>query len=102
MPMHLIEIHAVPLDPTNVQEFGGAYVNCWIESPSLGEAVSRALAEVEGAGWRLDEVRRAHLTTRESYTGDDDGLEYYEQAFIDKEVLLFHTYPVKDEEHGKD
>lgn len=102
LPMYLVEIHAVPLDPTDVQEFGGAYVNCWIESPSLGEAVSRAMAEVEGAGWRPDEVRRAHLTTRESYTGDDDGLEYYEQALIDQEVFVFYTYPIEDEDHEED
>lgn len=98
MPMYLIQIHALPGRDAALQEFGNAYVNCWIEAPDLGEAVCRALAEVEGAGWHPDEICRGFLTTREAYTGDDDGLEYFEQALIDKEVCVFYTYPVGGED----
>lgn len=79
-----------------LQEYGGAYVNCWIEAPDLGDAVCRALAAIQSAGWTPDEIHRGFQTTREAYTGDGDGLEYFEQALIDKEVCVFHTYPVED------
>lgn len=97
MPMYLVEVHARPDSGQHAQEFGGAYVNCWIEASDLGDAVRCALAEIERAGWMPDEVRRAAITTRDAYTGDDDGLEYYEQALIDRVVCVFHTYPLEDE-----
>lgn len=102
MPMYLVEIHALPGPDAALREFGGAYVNCWIEAPDLGEAVRRALAEVQDAGWDPQEVQHGALSSREDYTGEDDGLAYFEQALIDKEVCVFHIYPVEDEEDEED
>ncbi|MCL4743256.1 MAG: hypothetical protein KJZ54_13760 [Phycisphaerales bacterium] len=98
MDMYLVEIHAVPEPTHDDGTVGGAYVVCWIEAPDLDDAVRRARAEIVDAGWRPGELRRGHVTTREEYTGDNDGqLEYFEQALIDKEVCVFYSYPVHDE-----
>ncbi|OAB63283.1 hypothetical protein AY599_06670 [Leptolyngbya valderiana BDU 20041] len=102
MPMYLIELHALPGPAALLEDVGGAYVNCWIEAADLGQAVSRAIAEVEGGGWTPDVVRHGAIITREDYAGDDDdGLEYFEQALIDKEVCVFHLYPAGSEEEDE-
>jgi hypothetical protein len=98
MDMYFVEIHAVPEpDHPDAEAVGGAYINCWIEATDLDDAVSRGRAEIIDAGWQPGELRRAYQTTRDDYTGEDDGLEYFEQALIDKEVCVFHCYPVHDE-----
>jgi hypothetical protein len=97
MDMYFVEIHAVPEPIHDDGTVGGAYVTCWIEASDLDDAVRRAHVEIKDAGWQPGELRRGYLTTRNDYTDDDDGLEYFEQALIDKEVCVFHCYPVHDE-----
>ncbi len=99
MPMYLVEIHALPSPAAVLEDPEGAYVNCWIEAADLGEAVCRALAEIARAGWEPEAIRHGAIITREDYAGDDDdGLEYFEQALIDKAVCVFYTYPAGSED----
>jgi len=98
MPMFMIQFQAIPkADSPEAQEVGGAFVNCWIEAPDLDAAVGKAKHEITDQGWEPLELRQAEETTRDDYTDDHEGLEYFEQALIDKEVCVFHCYPIEDE-----
>ena len=44
--------------------------------------------------WRVTGVEVAMLVTREMQAEQPDRMEYFEQAEIDGEVLVFHTWPV--------
>lgn len=97
MDMFFVEMHAVPGPGQADVNVGGAYVNCWIKATDEDDAVGRARAQISDAGWKPVEFRRAHTTRRADYTGQDEGLQYFEQALLEKEVCVFHCYPVQDE-----
>ncbi|MEQ9207880.1 MAG: hypothetical protein RLN78_10980 [Phycisphaerales bacterium] len=96
MPMYFFSFHSIPLKPEDKLEFGGAYVNCWIQDSSIGKAEERARAVVECNEWSItNQDNDSYETTRDHWIGDAQ-LEYYDQALIDGEVWVFHTYPVED------
>ncbi len=47
-------------------------------------------------GWQPNQSSPAHLVSKADYAPDDPDREYFEQALIDGEVLVFHTYPAQD------
>lgn len=73
-------------------------MSCWIERPTLDEAVRVARAGIEEEGWIVDEPDEAYAVDAATYPPGGDGREYFEQALIDKEVFVFHMYPEVDEE----
>ncbi|PSR54089.1 hypothetical protein AHMF7605_11435 [Adhaeribacter arboris] len=96
--MFLLIYHGKPQSQTgDLEDVGGAYIKCWIESENFDQADTTAQQEIEGMGWNVLELDEAFTITREDYSEDLNELEYYEQALIDKEVFLFHTYPIEEE-----
>jgi hypothetical protein len=89
--------HAVPSDahPQSLS-IGGAYVSCWIERPTLDEADEVARQWIRSHDWENEEREEAYAIDRSAYENEPSGLEYYEQALIDAEVFVFHTYPADD------
>lgn len=85
-------------DTSQFDQFGGAYVNCWLDEPSEDAAVSRAEAEVRDCGWIPESISKIVAVTRETYIDHEDGREYFEQALTDGVVLVFHTFPHEPEE----
>jgi hypothetical protein len=83
--------------PTEAQdgyaEFGGAYVNCWVDAASERDAVAIAQAEVREAEWEPGPIESVGPVTADDYTDDASGREYFEQALLDGVVLVFHTWP---------
>lgn len=80
------------------EEHGGAFVSCWIDRPNLAEAKRIAREMIERHGWIADEPDEAYPIDRTAYETDATGREFYEQALIDKEVIVFHVFPLVDEE----
>jgi hypothetical protein len=76
----------------------GAYVSCWIERPTLDEAVRVARSGIEAQGWIVDEPDEAYEVDAATYPPGNQGREYFEQALIDKEVWAFHTFEEMDGE----
>jgi hypothetical protein len=82
---------------------GGAAVSCWVNADDLRSAELRAVALIEGHGWRPHRFDSWKIVNRETYadgevaSGDEpDGPELRglaEQAFIDGEVCVFYTWP---------
>lgn len=77
-------------------EIGGAFVNCWMKRDSLDEAIADAKALVIAADFIADEPHEISEVMRENYDESSAELAYFEQAMIDDEVLVFHTFPVVD------
>ena len=77
---------------------GGAYVNAFVDRSSQTEAIETAERGLEEAGWLVDEIGEISLVARADYSGDDENLQYFDQALVDGEVLIFHTWPNEPQE----
>ena len=95
--MYLLTYHVQP-NPHNPEheEIGGAYVNCYIEADTFEEADFIAKGDLEKNQWRILELDDARIVSREDYADEDEDLEFYQQALIDKEVFVFHMYPIEE------
>lgn len=71
----------------------GAYVSCWIQADSIKKASKMEKDKIEFEKWEVLEIDEAYEINGQDYKTNANGLEFYEQAMIDKWVLVFHTYP---------
>ena len=92
--MYYLRFHALPTpNASDVQLYGGAFVCCWIERATQAEAVAVAKDMIAHRKWTIEALDEAKPIFRRDYEDGDDGLQYFEQAEIDSEVLVFHKYP---------
>jgi hypothetical protein len=68
-------------------------VNCWIVRPAIEDAEKEAMLDIEGQHWIILERDDAEETSNEDYEADDESLQFFEQAQIDKEVYVYHKSP---------
>jgi hypothetical protein len=95
MPMFFFQFEVQPSknDPDR-NKFGGAIVNCWILRDTQNQAEAVARSWIGGQDWHITRVESASLMTKEKQLESPDGMQYFEQAEIDREVFVFHTWPV--------
>jgi hypothetical protein len=97
--LYLVTVEAEPsADTDDSREYGGAYVNVYIQAASEAAALAAAQREIAQAGWACKAIDRVTYVTREDFTNEDDGLESFEQALIDGVRLDFHTFPIGAED----
>ncbi|MBN9693684.1 MAG: hypothetical protein J0M24_25855 [Verrucomicrobia bacterium] len=75
-------------------QYAGGFVNCWILRDTLSQAEAVARSCLGDEEWRIVSVEESMLMTREKQAEYPAGIEFFEQAKIDREVFVFHTYPV--------
>jgi hypothetical protein len=95
MPMFFFQFEVRPKGThPKRKQIGGAIVNCWIlrDTQSQAEAVARGWIGDED--WRITSVEEACLMTRERQAEHPTGMQYFEQAETDREVFVFHNWPV--------
>ncbi len=93
--MYFLRLKAVPKAGTPAAKaFGGAFVNCWVDRPGLDKAEAAVRKIVVEQGWEVKEVLTAHAVARTAFEGSSDGVKYYDQAKVDKQVLVFHRWPI--------
>lgn len=76
----------------------GAYVSCWIKRRGRREAIAVAKKMIRDYGWLPVRVEAHHLVTREGYMQRRATVKFlkcFDQACLDREVLVFHTWPRK-------
>ncbi len=99
--MHFFRFRTRPLaDPQSEEDDAGAFVLCWIQSSVCQVAETRARELVEGSGWIVDALEHACTVSQEDY-GDESsegGREYYEQACIDGEAIVVHSWPLSGDD----
>jgi hypothetical protein len=93
IPMQYLIIEAAP-DPTydHQENYAGSSVGCWIKDQTETNASHIARGWIEAQGWVVLELTDQHPVTAETYKDKTEGREYFEQALIDSEVFVFHTY----------
>lgn len=92
----LITYHAKPNKTfEDYEDFGGAHVNCWIEESSAENAEKIAQKEIEEYNWHVKTLDEIIEVDEEFYSEEDPKRQYFEQALLDKVVMLFYTYPRK-------
>jgi hypothetical protein len=99
MAMFCFQFEARPkATHSHANQVGGAMVNCWIQRDTLEEAESYARGSIADEDWTILRKEEGFLVTRE--TQDPEGMRYFEQAEIDKEVFVFHTWPLNAPDDG--
>ena len=93
----LFEVTA-DLNHPDADHIGGAFVGCWIDRATLREAEYVARKHIAQAGWIVGEFDEAYPVDEATYPPGSVGRSQFEQALLDREVFVFHTYPIVDQE----
>jgi len=94
MAMFFLTFHAVPTsDAKEFLDAGGAYVSCWIQSGERRDAEQRATDLIHDYGWSVESLEDGSIVTSADYAADDEDREFFEQALVEGEVLVFNTWP---------
>lgn len=87
--------HGQPkLDAEDVDNVGGAYINCYVQADNLEQANKISRKDIRKMKWEILEQEDAYELDADSVS--DEGREYYEQAIINKTVYVLHTYPIEE------
>jgi len=91
--MQFLIIDAAP-DPTfdHEADYAGACVSCWIKDQTADNAFRIARCYIEEHGWVVLEKDEHYPITAEAYENNPHSKKYFNQALIDEEVFVFHTY----------
>ena len=101
--MYLFTFLAVPTpDAKEFEEAGGAYVNCWILNDDREAAEGRATDLIEEYGWAVEALEEGAIVSGEDYPPGEEDREFYEQALIEREVLVFNTWPRGENDEDDD
>jgi hypothetical protein len=82
-------------------QVGGAYINCWIKELDETSAREKAFRMAENKGWIVDTLEESYVVTRERYRDSPKSLQYFDQAAIDGECYVFHTWPSDPQEDDR-
>lgn len=98
MTVYYVMIEGKPKD-TNPEsaETEGAYIDVWVKSDLLEDAVQKAKDYVEQEEWEVISVEESAEAVREDYVDDSDLLECYDEACEEGISALFYTWD-EDEE----
>ena len=94
-----ITIRARP-NPGSVDDddAGGAYVNAFVNCLSETEAVEVATRLVREADWIVEGIDDVCRLSRNDIDESDPEFGYFDQAIVDREVAVFHTWPNEPQE----
>jgi len=98
MTMFLFTFLVAPTpDAKEYLDTGGAYVDCWIQGDDRAAAEERAQELIREYGWAVEALEEGSVVTSQDYLEDEENREFYEQALVEREVLVFNTWPRGEE-----
>ena len=98
--MWFVRLSATPLaESQEFAEFGGAYVNCWLDMPER-DAMVRASELIKSYGWQIETIEESRPVAIESYEPESEGSKYFKQAQVDREVVVFHSWSNNANDRG--
>ena len=68
------------------------------QSGDRSQAEARAAELIREYGWEIEALEDGAIVTSQDYSEDDENREFYEQALMEQEVLVFNTWPRDGEE----
>ncbi|PSB14960.1 hypothetical protein C7B61_18955 [filamentous cyanobacterium CCP1] len=101
--MHFFTIHATP-DPESehAETAGGAYANCWIDFKQRDGAEVLARYYIEESDWIPDTIEEEDWVEEADYADDPEVLSYFQEAKEDGMCIVFHVYPIGEEEEDEE
>jgi hypothetical protein len=78
-------------DNAELEGIGGAFVNCWLKTPSLEDALASARRHLADSGWQILMEGEAHPVVRDRVS--DQWMKYVRQAEVDGEVFVINAFP---------
>ena len=78
---------------------GGAFVVCLMDLPSKSAAHQRAVETIEAKGWTAASLEAAEVVQRDDV--DEERKPYFDQALIDKEVIVFYPWMIDAPDAGR-
>jgi hypothetical protein len=85
-------------DTENAKEFGGAYVNCWIDFREQIGAEHLAKFYLDQEGWQYDKTEEANWVEKEDYDDDSAGMEHFLGALTNSACFVINSWGVNGEE----
>lgn len=89
-----VEVSPGPGNPERAN-IGGAIVSCWIRIETATEASEIVTRKLSDLSWIIKSVSGPRARTEADYDEHSEGGGYFQQAQIDGEVFVFHTFAEK-------
>jgi len=67
-----------------------AHASAWINDTERNNALKKAINLINSHGWNVAEIVEDYPISRDAYFSNPEGLEYYEQAQTDGEVVVLY------------
>ena len=98
MAIYCIIIEAIP-NRSNPErnEFGGAYINCWVKASTQKEALKKAKEYIKAENWMFIKVEDIWEAQRQSYMDLPESLECYDEACKNGLSAIFNTWSIEDD-----
>jgi hypothetical protein len=93
MKMFYLIYHGRPNKNYPDKSVAGGQIGCWIETTTIQNADKIARHLIEEQHWGNIKKDQFKTVKPNSIDKDSEHFQYYDQALIDKEVLVFYTYP---------
>jgi hypothetical protein len=74
-------------------QYGGAYISCWINSNKHAEAEAIARQQIEKFGWNVEGKEADRTISAEDYGDSRDDLKHFRDAQKQGSCFVFHTWP---------
>lgn len=78
-------------------EYGGAFVNCWVNRIDQGEAETIARTNIDHHGWQVEARETSCMVTPEHCRCREDR-KHFRQAEHDGHCLVFETWSMDSED----
>ena len=95
MMIYYLMLEAIPChNNPESNEFGGAYINCWVKASTQKEALQRAKEYIKNENWMFIKTEDIWEAQRQSYIDLPDSLECYDEACKNGLSAIFNTWPI--------
>ncbi len=98
MTIYYVMIEGVPKETNpESEETQGAYIDVWVKTESLEDAIQKAKDYVDHEEWEVDHIEESAEVLREDYIDDPDLLECYDEACEKGISAIFYTWDQEEE-----
>lgn len=96
--VYFAQYHALPVDK-KFEEWGGAYVNCWICFNAADYISDLATFYIEKSGWMVkSQLINPKVVTKNDFIQDHIFLKYYEESLCKGYSLSFYLWESGEKE----
>ena len=102
MAIYYIMMEAIP-NSNNPErnEFGGAYINCWVKASTQKEALKKAKEYIKDENWMFIKNEDIREAQRQSYIDLPESLECYDEACKIGLSAIFNTWPIDEDNNNE-